>query len=210
MELSPVQHRVWSLLTQFARVERRTPPPSIIYTQLGLAPNTVKQHLQAIARKGLLEIESRGVGRSPHIRLTPEGRALAGLGGLPVLGAITAGSLQEALQHPVGFLPDIGRPGWYGLIVKGNSMAEEIRHRDLVILQAEVKPNPGEICAVRVGDERATLKHLRWRGKTASLIPHNPQFPTVTVPLEEVTVDGVYRGLVRGAFAERLMEDDPM
>jgi repressor LexA len=207
MPLPPAQQRTWKAILERARRDGRIPEPATLAEAFGLHLTTIIQHLRALETKGLLEIESRGVGRSPVIRFTPHGRALAGLNGLPVLGSIPAGPLSEAIQRPIGFLSGFSRPGWFGLRVNGDSMADEIKDGDIVILQSRAKPNPGEVCAVRVGHEEASLKSLRWRGNEAQLIPNNPRYPTIKVPLRRVQVDGVYRGLLRGEIAHLWLED---
>ena len=210
MQLPKAQQAVWKAITEHVRREGALPAPQALSERFGTHITTVSQHLRALETKGLLEIESRGVGRSPILRLTLHGRALAGLLGLPVLGSIPAGALSEAIQHPIGFLPNIRQPGWFGLRVSGESMAHEIRDRDIVILQSEAEPRQGQVCAVRVDDDQSTLKYLSWRAGKARLRPHNPDYPTLIVPLERVRVDGVFRGLLRGEIAQAWMEESPV
>lgn len=209
MQLPRGQQAVWRTVASSAQRDAgRVPAPHEVARALGLHATTVRQHLGALERKGLLAIEPAGVGRPPRLALTPSGRVLAGVAGLPVLGSIPAGPLADALQDPVGYLSLAGtvRPGWFGLRVSGDSMADLIVDGDVVVLQSGVEPRPNEICALRVDDERATLKYLRASGPLARLVPHNPAYPTLEVELERVRVDGAFRGLVRGELASLALE----
>ena len=58
----------------------------------GIHRLTMREHLDAIARKGHLELESRGPGKNPIIKLRYTG--------VPIVGQIAAGSLSEALEFP--------------------------------------------------------------------------------------------------------------
>jgi repressor LexA len=205
MELTPAQQTVWNAIIRLWRRESHFPPQHALCAELGFRNATVRQHLEALEKKGLIVRRSLGVGRSPQLEFSPRGRRKAGLIGLPVIGAIAAGSLGDAVQEPVGYLSVPGKPGWFGLRVRGDSMAELINDGDIVILQSETEPRPGEICAVRV-DGEVTLKYLDWRDAKATLRPHNASFNAIKLPLERVIVDGVYRGLVRGELAELMME----
>lgn len=208
MELPRGQGTVWGILARRLREDGSLPPVHELAREAGVHGTTAREHLRALERRGLVSYASRGVGRPPRLSLTPAGRSLAGLAGLPVLGSIPAGRLADALQEPVGYLsvPGVVRPGWFGLRVSGDSMADLIVDGDVVVLQGGAEPRPGEICAVRVDDERATLKYLRASGPTARLVPHNPAYPTVEVALERVRVDGAFRGLVRGELADLALE----
>jgi len=65
----------------------------------------------------------------------------------------------------------------------------------------------GEICAVRVEGSDVTLKYLDRLGPGRyALRPHNPRYPTVEVAAEDLVIDGVYRGLLRGALVDVLLE----
>jgi repressor LexA len=169
---------------------------------LGMHYMSLKQHLQALHKKGHLHFESRGVGKSPHLRLVRPKSAV------PVLGYIPAGPLNEALQDIEGYLPLRARPGLFALRVSGDSMAEIIQDRDVVLLQKDRVPASGEICAVRVHETEVTLKYLDWspRLKEATLRPHNPRYPVVTVSAEEIVIEGVYRGLLRGELSRELFQ----
>ena len=173
--------------------------------RLGIHYSTLREHLGALERKGYVTLEPRGVGRSPVVRLTGTRE------GVPVVGRITAGPLSEALEHPEGYLRLPGYPEGYGLRVHGDSMADEIKNGDVVLLQKR-PPKSGEICAVRVDGSDATLKYLDTypNHKTVLLRPHNPAYPYLEVEAERVAVDGVFAALLRGDVIEVLLQGADM
>ena len=169
----------------------------------GIHPTTLREHLDAIARKGYLEIKSRGPGRNPYIRLLATG--------VPVVGHIAAGPLSEALEYPQGYLRLPAYPGKFGLRVQGDSMADAIQEGDVVLLNKRPYRS-GEVCAVRVDRSDATLKYLDLyvNPEMVLLRPHNSAYPTVEVASERMIVDGVFSGLLRGEVIGDLMQGDEM
>ncbi len=114
---------------------------------LGLRPQTVRQHLEALARKGLVVLYPQGHGRPTHVELTPEGGCLRASPfrwweGLP------AGPLEEALEEVEGLIPLPARPNLFALVVEGDSMAEYLLDGDVVVVERGVRPRRGEIAAV--------------------------------------------------------------
>lgn len=202
--LSPAQERVYARLLEHQRLEGRPPELSELARSMGVHYVTLRQHLEALHTKGYLTFESRGRGRSPLLELPPEAT------GVPLLGEIPAGAAALAEGHIEAYLPALPGAGGsrveFALRVHGYSMADLIQPRDIVLLATTVRPAPGEICAVRVGEDDATLKYVvPLPGGAYELRAHNPDFPTVRVPGEELRVDGAYRGLLRGPAAEALL-----
>jgi repressor LexA len=202
--LSPAQHRVYERLRAHVARTGATPDLSAFARELGVHYVSLKQHLQALADKGYLRFESRGRGRSPRLELP------AAATGVPVLGAIPAGPLAEAVAEAEAYLPMAGLHGRaFALTVRGDSMADLIQDGDVVLFEKRPPGRSGEICAVRVGLEDVTLKYLdrlgdgRW-----ALRPHNPAYPTLEVDGEDVEIEGVYRGLLRGSLLDLLAEAD--
>jgi repressor LexA len=125
------------------------------------------------------------------------------LGGVPLLGSIPAGPLSEAIPEVVLEERELlkVRPGDFLLRVRGDSMiGDGIMDGDKVLLRPEIDARSGEIAAVLVGDaHEATLKHVipdPARGLVI-LRASNPFYVDVRVPVEEVRIAGVFRGLVR-------------
>jgi len=167
---------------------------------------TLREHLKALEAKGKLSIETRGPGRSPIVTLK------GGAYGIPLFGEIAAGIPVGAYPTPEGHLALRGRPDQFALRVRGASMADRIEDGDVVLLQRVEPQRSGEVCAVRVGEDESTLKYLEWspprsgdRPARYRLRPHNPSYPTLTVPAAELHIDGVMRGLIRGDVVQDLL-----
>ena len=165
---------------------------------------TLREHLRALEAKGKLTVKTRGPGRSPVITLH------GGSYGVPLFGEIAAGLPVGAYPNPEGHLALRGRPDQFALRVRGDSMADRIEDGDVVLLHRSEPQRSGEICAVRVGEDESTLKYLDWlpgnsRPRQYRLRPHNEAFPTLAVPAEELHIDGVFRGLLRGDVVQELL-----
>lgn len=170
-------------------------------SKFGIHPVTLREYLDAIARKGYLEIKSRGRGQNPSVRLL--------YSGVPIVGHIAAGLLSEALEHPEGYLKLAAYPGRFGLRVYGDSMADAVQDGDVVLLKKRPHKS-GDICAVRIDQSDATLKYLDLyvnHPETVLLRPHNPTYPATEVEAARVVVDGVFSGLLRGDVINDLLQE---
>lgn len=200
-ELPKMQRKVYERLCEHKERTGRSPDLSVFARDLKIHYVSLRQHLEALHRKGYLVFESRGRGQSPRLDLPARAT------GVPVLGSIPAGPLSEALLEPEGFLPLPGAREQFALRVSGNSMADLIQDGDIVLFRKGMPLRSGEICAVRVGNSEVTLKYLdRHEPQTVTLRPHNSQYPTVAVSAEEVHIEGVYLGLVRGDLIGAIYE----
>ena len=207
------QLRILDALREAWEREGRQPDLSELARQFGISYPTLREHLAALETKGHLSITSRGPGRSPEVRLP--GGLLGGPAGMPgygvpVYGEIVAGLPIGSYPEPEGYLRIPGEAEGFALRVRGDSMAERIEDGDLVLLSPRLPQRSGEICALRVGDDEATLKYLEWHGTQPSnyrLRPHNPDYPTLEIDAAEVHVDGVFHGLLRGAIVQELMTE---
>jgi repressor LexA len=198
------QQRVWNTLLREYHKSGAMPYPYDLTAALKMAPQSLHQHLQALERKGLLEIHSRGRGGPTSLRFTLEGKRLAGVG-IPLLGSITAGSLSDATQEYRGLIALPGKPGEYGIVVEGDSMAEYLLENDWVVVKEGLEPKPKEIVAV-YHQGKTTLKYLSQKGKQVILEPHNKTYPTLELPASEVKVQGVFQYMLRGKGKEQLLE----
>ncbi len=201
--LSPQQRKVFERLRAYQQRTGETPELSAFARTLGIHYVSLKQHLLALDRKGYLRFESRGRGRSPRLTLP------AAFTGVPLLGAIPAGSLSDPAAHAEGVLRIPGlASGHFALQVSGDSMADLLQPGDVVILERRAPQRGGEVCALRVDDDEVTLKYLDpVTDGEVSLRPHNPAYPTLRVRAERVEVDGVYCGLLRGDAVGALLHD---
>jgi repressor LexA len=199
-------------------IERTGAPPTRaeIAAELGFkSANAAEEHLQALARKGVIELVG---GTSRGIRLQSEAlRALNQMRGkqfslplpslaqlsLPLVGRVAAGSPILAQEHidqtyvvEASMFPR--RPD-YLLKVRGMSMRDAgIMDGDLLAVQRATDAKNGQIVVARLGDE-VTVKRFRRNRNTIELLPENPEFEPIVVTSGETdfVIEGLAVGLIR-------------
>jgi SOS-response transcriptional repressor LexA len=201
--LSPRQRKVYDRLLEHHRRTGGTPDLSEFARGLGVTYVTLKQHLEALAHKGYLSFEGRGRGRSPVRRLP------AAATGVPVLGAIPAGPLAEAVADAEGYLP---LPGlgerWFALRVHGDSMADLIQADDVVLFERGAPPRDGLICAVRSPTTTSRSSTSTARDAIASACgPTTAPSPTASSRPATCRSTASTKGLLRGDVLDVLLHD---
>ena len=222
-KLTARQQQVLDLVQ--SAIERTGAPPTRaeIAAELGFkSANAAEEHLQALARKGVIELvggTSRGIRlKSDTLRAMAEAR-LAPWGQqymlplphiaqmtLPLVGRVAAGSPILAQEHvDQTYLMEaamwVRRPD-YLLKVKGMSMRDAgILDGDLIAVQKAKEAKNGQIVVARIGEE-VTVKRLRRTSKGIELLPENPDFKTIHVPLDaaDFELEGIAVGLIRNTM----------
>ncbi len=178
-----------------------------LVVSLGLAgESSLMPTLKRMEQSGFINIHGKGRGHASVVQLTPRGRFSVGLNGLPVLGSIPAGPLEEVIAEAESFFDQRelvpSRPGDFLLRVKGDSMTGDgIVPGDLVLLRPDVQLESGEIAATLVGeDQEATLKRVLFQPggrRQVTLRASNRKYPDRNVDADDVKIAGVFRGLIR-------------
>jgi repressor LexA len=211
-------------LVQSAMARTGAPPTRAeIAAELGFkSANAAEEHLQALARKGVIELvggTSRGIRlKSDTLRSLNEARLsqygkqymlplpnLAQLS-LPLVGRVAAGSPILAQEHvDQTFLMEASmfprRPD-YLLKVRGMSMqGAGIMDGDLLAVQRAKDAKTGQIVVARLGDD-VTVKRLRRTRRGIELIPENPDFETILVAPDDESfeLEGIAVGLIRNTM----------
>ena len=179
--------------------------------------NAAEEHLQALARKGVIELvsgTSRGIRlRSDAVRSINAARGtqfslpIPGLTqlALPLIGRVAAGSpilAQEHIQQTWCVESSLfERKPDYLLKVRGMSMRDVgIMDGDLLAVQQTREARNGQIVVARLGDE-VTVKRLRRTAHAIELLPENPDFPVIVVqPGEPFEIEGLAVGLIRNTM----------
>jgi repressor LexA len=203
-------------------IERTGAPPTRaeIAAELGFrSANAAEEHLQALARKGVLELvgsTSRGIRlKSDTLRALNASRnkqymlplpSLAQLT-LPLVGRVAAGSPILAQEHidqsyvvEATLFPR--RPD-YLLKVRGMSMRDAgIMDGDLLAVQKTKEAKSGQIVVARLGDDVTVKRLRRTRGTSViELVAENPDFATIVVPPgTDFELEGVAVGLIRNTM----------
>jgi repressor LexA len=201
-------------------IERTGAPPTRaeIAAELGFrSPNAAEEHLQALARKGVIELvggTSRGIRlRADTLRLVNEARgkqfSLPGLAqlSLPLVGRVAAGSPILAQEHiDQTYIVEasmFARKPDYLLKVRGMSMRDAgIMDGDLLAVQKAKEAKNGQIVVARLGDE-VTVKRFKRLRNHIELLPENPDFePIIVRPSDGETfeIEGLAVGLIRNTM----------
>jgi repressor LexA len=160
------------------------------------SPNSVTQNIQALLKKGFLKRDQDGY------QLTERAMSRNGRASIPILGVITAGHLQEAVEANLGSItletlfPNLDRI--FAIRVAGHSMiGVDIRDGDYVLLIDDDIPNGG-IGAV-LYDGETSLKRIYQTDLGLRLEPANDEYPDIKIEpgvFEEVRLLGRYVGHV--------------
>ncbi len=217
-KLTARQQQILELI-QTAIARTGAPPTRAeIAQELGFkSANAAEEHLQALARKGAIELvsgTSRGIRlRGDMLRSIHESRArqytlplqeLAQLA-LPLVGRVAAGSPILAQEHVdqtyyvesslFQHKPD------YLLRVRGMSMRDAgIMDGDLLAVRSTKDAKNGQIVVARLGDD-VTVKRYRRNNDAIELHPENPDYPVIVVePGEPFEIEGLAVGLIRNTM----------
>ncbi len=215
-KLTARQQQILELI-QHAIARTGAPPTRAeIASELGFkSANAAEEHLQALARKGVIELvsgTSRGIRlRSEDLRSINDSRArqltLPDFSQLvlPLIGRVAAGSpilAQEHVDQTYHVERSLfQRPPDYLLKVRGMSMRDAgIVDGDLLAVQATREAKNGQIVVARLGDE-VTVKRFMRRQHLIELHAENPDYRTIVVePGEPFEIEGLAVGLIRNSF----------
>lgn len=217
-KLTPRQQQILDLIQSAVARTGAPPTRAEIAAELGFrSANAAEEHLQALARKGAIELvsgTSRGIRlkgetlRSIHeSRLREYSMPLPGLAqlALPLVGRVAAGSPILAQEHVdqtyyVESSLFQRRPD-YLLKVRGMSMRDAgIMDGDLLAVQSTRDAKNGQIIVARLGDE-VTVKRFRRNKHLIELHAENPDYPTIVVePGEPFEIEGLAVGLIRNTM----------
>jgi repressor LexA len=221
-KLTARQQQILDLVQRAIARTGAPPTRAEIASELGFkSANAAEEHLQALARKGVIELVS---GTSRGIRL--RGDALRsinasrtdGLGkqftlplqslaqlALPLIGRVAAGSPILAQEHVdrtfyVESSLFASKPD-YLLKVRGMSMRDVgIMDGDLLAVQSTKDARNGQIVVARLGEE-VTVKRFQRNKHIIELHPENPDFKTIIVePGEHFEIEGLAVGLIRNSM----------
>ncbi|MBG6219533.1 repressor LexA [Janthinobacterium sp. CG_23.4] len=211
IKLTARQEQILNLIKDAIENTGFPPTRAEIANELGFkSANAAEEHLQALARKGAIEISpgtSRGI-RLIGAAASAVAEALSSkvqaalLMSLPLIGRVAAGSpilAQENLEASYNVDPALfsAKPDFL-LKVRGWSMRDAgIMDGDLLAVKKVDSAKNGQIVVARIGDE-VTVKRYKKTGSVIELLPENPDFKVITVsPEDEFALEGLAVGLMR-------------
>jgi repressor LexA len=211
-KLTARQQQILELIQSAISNTGSPPTRAEIAAELGFkSANAAEEHLQALARKGAIELvsgTSRGIrlkGGNP--RSYPESSLNASPSGfsLPLVGRVAAGSPILAQEHvdQTYFVESslFQRKPDYLLRVRGMSMRDAgIMDGDLLAVQSTRDAKNGQIVVARLGED-VTVKRFRKTASHIELLAENPDFKTIVVePGEPFEIEGLAVGLIRNTM----------
>ena len=207
LKLTPRQEQILNLIRDAIENTGFPPTRAEIANELGFkSANAAEEHLQALARKGAIEISpgtSRGirlVGASVEaMPVVPAALMMS----LPLVGRVAAGSpilAQEHVEATYSVDPAMfsAKPDFL-LKVRGESMRDAgIMDGDLLAVKKIESAKNGQIVVARLGQE-VTVKRYKKTGDLIELFPENPDFKVIRVdPSEDdFALEGLAVGLMR-------------
>ncbi len=217
-KLTARQQQILELIQSAIARTGAPPTRAEIASELGFrSANAAEEHLQALARKGVIELvsgTSRGIRlRSDTLRSIQASRgkqfllplqSLAQLV-LPLVGRVAAGSpilAQEHIEQTYHLESSLfQRQPDYLLKVRGMSMRDVgIMDGDLLAVQQAKEARNGQIVVARLGEE-VTVKRFRKTKNIIELLPENPDFaPIIVQPGEPFEIEGLAVGLIRNSM----------
>ena len=217
IKLTARQEQILNLIREAIENTGFPPTRAEIAAELGFrSANAAEEHLQALARKGAIEISpgtSRGIrlrdmggdsaaARSATKQMALPHPALMQLS-LPLVGRVAAGSpilAQEHIETTYNVDPGLfsAKPD-YLLKVRGMSMRDVgILDGDLLAVKKADTAKNGQIVVARLGDD-VTVKRYRKTGGMIELLPENPDFEPIRVDgsRDDFALEGLAVGLLR-------------
>lgn len=217
-KLTARQQQILSLIQSTIARTGAPPTRAEIASELGFkSANAAEEHLQALARKGVIELvsgTSRGIRlRRADLQSINEARdrqlalPLPGIAQLvlPLIGRVAAGSpilAQEHVDQTYAVEPSLfQRTPDYLLRVRGMSMRDVgILDGDLLAVAATRDARNGQIVVARLGDDVTVKRYMRLRDHI-ELRAENPDYPTIVIePGEPFEIEGLAVGLIRNSF----------
>lgn len=124
---------------------------------------------------------------------------------VPILSYVQAGNWREMCEQATAFdgnveyvtaSVDIG-PCGFGLWLRGDSMLPQFKEGDLIIVDPDEAPQPGDYVVAKNGSNEATFKKYRPRGidengqEVFELVPLNDDYPTMHSDRQHIQIIGV-------------------
>lgn len=208
IKLTVRQQEILELIARSIDQTGFPPTRAEIAAELGFkSVNAAEEHLQALARKGVIEMVP-GISRGIRLVQTDVATPFVAREGqlqysVPLVGRVAAGSpilAQEHIEKNYQLDPALfaDKPD-YLLKVRGLSMRDiGILEGDLIAVKKTEKVRDGQIVVARLGDD-VTVKRFKKIGQSVELVSENPDFAPIRVDKESdnLQIEGLVVGLLR-------------
>ena len=189
-ELTEAQRELYDWLADYIGSHRHSPSIRQMMEAMGLrSPAPIQSRLRHLQQKGWITWQE---GQARTLQLLGDTRT-----GIPVLGAVAAGGLVETfddIQEHLDLAPVLDTRGLFALTVNGDSMVDaHIADGDVVLMEPVADPSrlrEGTIVSALVPGSGTTLKHFHRQGSLVRLEAANPAYAPITLPADQVSVQG--------------------
>lgn len=154
---------------------------------------TVTDHVQALKDKGAVENDFNA---ARSIQLTPQFDEESF--GVPLMGAIAAGSPIEAIRtrETINIPRDMVGKDTFALKVHGDSMIDEgILDGDYVVIEKIDRPRNGDVVVALIDNDNVTLKKYYKEKNRIRLQPANAKYGAIYTT--NATIQGKVKGVIR-------------
>ncbi len=209
-KLTDRQEEILQFIQQYQQINGYPPTLREIGKKFGIVSTFgVKRHLEALTKKGYLNIlsnASRGISINRD-DFEPASvfdiNENSNINKIPIIGRVAAGSpimAEENIEGSIVIDESFMKKDndSFALRVKGDSMIEAgIFEGDLVIVSPRASSISGDIIVARVDDE-VTVKIYENKNKSVRLIPQNKKYePILVTEKNEFSIFGNVTGVVR-------------
>lgn len=209
IKLTKRQQEILDLIKQSIAKTGAPPTRAEIASAFGFrSPNAAEDHLQALARKGAIELvgsTSRGIRLKSktlqnNVSIDFNGQIQSKT--IPLIGRVAAGApifTEEHIEKMFSIQSTLfDQQPDYLLKVRGMSMKDAgIMEGDLLAVKASHQAHNGQIVVARI-DGEVTVKRFYQGVKKIELHPENPEFsPIIVTSQNEFSIEGIAVGLIR-------------
>src|SRR3989442_838842 len=197
------QKEVLDYIIRFLAKHGHEPSYAQIARNFGVSSKaTIAKHISALEKRGLITRlhEPGSFTLAIRVEETPANAVCE----VALLGRIAAGVPIDAIPDvemisvPRFLLGRVRPERIYALRVKGDSMIDEhICDGDIALIESRNEARDGEIVVALIDSARATLKRIFRFGDEVELRPSNAQLQPMRVHASRVSIQGIFRGLMR-------------
>ena len=189
-KLTTAQNELYEWIKDYIKEFQHSPSIRQMMQAMGLkSPAPIQSRLKHLQEKGFISWQE---GKSRTLQLTEEI-----LSGIPILGSIAAGGLIETyqdLEENLDILSVTKKQGVFALRVHGDSMVDaHIADGDQVLMEPVYSANSiknGTIVSAYVPGLGTTLKYFYLEKNQIRLVPANPNYEDIVVPLDRIEIQG--------------------
>ncbi|MFN5515981.1 MAG: transcriptional repressor LexA [Cyanobacteriota bacterium] len=196
--LTRAQQELYDWLVEYIETTQHAPSIRQMMRAMNLrSPAPIQSRLERLRNKGYIDWTD---GKARTLRILHHKPK-----GVPVLGELVAGEVEEILETEVTKL-DLGQiikqPNAFALRVMGDNLVDNlIAGGDILVLRPvsgdEIIPD-GELVAIRVEGEGVTLKSYTEVGDKVILKPLKGKGEPMELKISDVEIQGILIGIWRG------------